>query len=247
VKDRVAVVTGASRGIGLEIVRVIAREGCRVAMVSRSEAALQQAMAEVQAESADLLLPLAADVSDPEQVKRLFQKVTEHWQRVDFLINNAGITRDRLLLRMSGEDWQSVISTNMNGVFYCTREAISLMIKKRFGRIVNVSSVVAHLGNPGQANYCASKAGIEGFTRAVARELASRNITANSVAPGYIDTEMTRSLPPEAREGLLRMIPLGRMGTPADVAEAVRFLLSDQASYITGQVLSVNGGMHMGA
>ena len=246
-KDRVAVVTGASRGIGLEIVRVLAAQGCRVAMVSRSEPALRQAVSELPEANPESLATLTADVADPSQVSAVFQHVVERWQGVDYLVNNAGVTRDRLLLRMTAEDWNSVLSTNLSGVFHCTREVIGLMLKKRFGRIVNISSVVAQMGNPGQANYIASKAGIEGFTRAVARELASRNITANVVAPGYIDTDMTRALQAEAREALLKLIPLGRVGTPADVAGAVRFLLSDEASYITGHVLDVNGGMHMGA
>jgi 3-oxoacyl-[acyl-carrier protein] reductase len=245
-KDRVAVVTGASRGIGLAVARTLALEGCRVAMVALSQARLEESARELAALGADCL-PLVADVADQDQVRNLFRTVAQRWGTVDFLVNNAAITRDRLLLRMTREDWDGVLDTNLRGVFFCTREAVALMLRPRFGRIVNVSSVVAQTGNPGQANYVASKAGLIGFTRAVAREVASRNITVNAVSPGYIETDMTRSMAEEPRKALLGMIPLGRMGSAADVAASVKFLLSEDAAYITGHVLNVNGGMYMGA
>ncbi|MBI2822126.1 MAG: 3-oxoacyl-[acyl-carrier-protein] reductase [Acidobacteria bacterium] len=245
-RDRIAVVTGASRGIGLEIARVLAREGCKLGLVARSAEMLAKSAETVAALQTECL-PLSADVADQEQVRDVFRAVAERWGRVDFLVNNAAITRDRLLLRMTQKDWDDVMDTNLRGVFHCTREALALMVRHRFGRIVNVSSVVAQLGNAGQANYIASKAGIIGFTRAVAREVASRNITVNAVSPGYIETDMTRLLPGKAQEALLGLIPLGRMGTAAEVAAGVKFLLSDDASYITGHVLNINGGMYMGA
>ncbi|HEV8131924.1 MAG TPA: 3-oxoacyl-[acyl-carrier-protein] reductase [Acidobacteriota bacterium] len=245
-KGRVAVITGASRGIGLEIARVLAREGCRLALLARSREALEKVAEALASEDVDCC-PLAADVSNQEQVKAAFQALLDRWGKVDFLVNNAGITRDGLVLRMKREDWDTVLQVNLTGVFECTREALHSMVRNRFGRIINVTSVVAQMGNKGQANYIASKAGIIGFTRAVAREVASRNITVNAVAPGFIDTEMTQAINEQARDTLLQMIPLGRMGTAADVAAAVRFLLSEDAGYITGHVLNVNGGMYMGA
>ncbi len=245
-KDRIAVVTGASRGIGLEISRTLGKEGCRLALVARSRDALENA-AGTMASLGTECLALVADVSDQDQVKEVFRNVTQRWGRVDFLVNNAGVTRDGLILRMKREDWAAVLDANLTGAFYCTRESLNSMVRNRFGRIVNITSVVAQVGNAGQANYIASKAGIIGFTKAVAREMASRNITVNAVAPGYIDTEMTRSINERARDALLGLIPLGRMGTAADVAASVRFLLSDDAGYITGHVLNVNGGMYMGA
>ena len=243
---RVAVVTGASRGIGLEIARILAKENCRLCLVSRSREGIHGSAEALAATGAEIL-PLVANVADPEQVKSLFSAATERWGQVDYLVNNAGITRDRLVLRMSSEDWDTVMDTNLRGTFNCTREALALMVRKRFGRIVNIASVVGQVGNPGQANYVASKAGIIGFTKAVAREVASRNITVNAVAPGYIETEMTQSLKGDVQEALLKMIPLGRMGTASEVAAGVKFLLSDEAGYITGHVLCINGGMYMGA
>jgi 3-oxoacyl-[acyl-carrier protein] reductase len=230
----------------LEIARVLAREGCRLALLARSREALEKVAEALASEDVDCC-PLAADVSNQEQVKAAFQALLDRWGKVDFLVNNAGITRDGLVLRMKREDWDTVLQVNLTGVFECTREALHSMVRNRFGRIINVTSVVAQMGNKGQANYIASKAGIIGFTRAVAREVASRNITVNAVAPGFIDTEMTQAINEQARDTLLQMIPLGRMGTAADVAAAVRFLLSEDAGYITGHVLNVNGGMYMGA
>ena len=245
-RDRIAVVTGASRGIGFEIARVLVQEGCRVAMVARSREALDKSVGLIGPESVNYFVQ-AVDISDEAQVRLLFKTVLERWGRVDYLINNAGVTRDGLLLRMKRQDWDSVLAINLTGVFHCTREALQSMVRNRFGRIVNITSVVAQTGNAGQANYVASKAGIIGFTRAIAREVASRNVTVNAVAPGYIDTEMTRALPESARQSLLGTIPLRRIGTAADVAASVKFLLSDEAGYITGHVLNVNGGMYMGA
>ncbi|HEY2931160.1 MAG TPA: 3-oxoacyl-[acyl-carrier-protein] reductase, partial [Acidobacteriota bacterium] len=236
---------GASRGIGYEIARVLIRQGCRVAMVARSREALDKSSALIEAESVNYFAQ-AADISDEQQVRMLFKTVLERWGRVDYLVNNAGVTRDGLLLRMKRADWDAVLNINLTGVFHCTREALQSMVRNRFGRIVNITSVVAQTGNAGQSNYIASKAGVIGFTRAIAREVASRNITVNAVAPGYIDTEMTQALPEAARQSLLAMIPLRRIGTAADVAASVKFLLSDEAGYITGHVLNVNGGMYMG-
>jgi 3-oxoacyl-[acyl-carrier protein] reductase len=186
-----------------------------------------------------------ADVSDPNEVKRLFKDIALELGEVSILINNAGITKDNLLLRMKDEEWAEVISVNLNSVYYCTKEALRYMIRARWGRIVNVSSVTALMGNPGQANYAAAKAGIIGFTKSVAREVASRGITVNAVAPGFISTDMTAALGDPIREGLLSRVPLGRPGAPEEVAKAVAFLASDDAGYITGQILAVDGGMTM--
>jgi 3-oxoacyl-[acyl-carrier protein] reductase len=190
-------------------------------------------------------IPCKADVSIGADVDALFQLVVKEFGSIDILVNNAGITRDGLLMRMKDEDWSAVIDVNLKGTFYCTREAVKLMAKAKTGRIVNISSVVGEMGNLGQANYCASKAGIIGFTKAVAREYAKRNITVNAVAPGFIETDMTGVLAENIREELLKQIPVNRFGSPEDIANAVYFLVSDMGSYITGQVLSVNGGMHM--
>jgi len=190
-------------------------------------------------------MALGANIGHWDEVKAMADTVVKEWGRIDVLINNAGITKDGLLLRMKEEDWNLVLQVNLTGTFYCTKAVLGAMAKQRFGRIVNMASVVGVMGNVGQANYAASKAAVIGLTKTVAREYASRNITVNAVAPGFIDTAMTHQLSEEIKEGLLKQIPLGRLGTPADVAEAVRFLVSDSAGYVTGQVLHVNGGMYM--
>ncbi len=237
--EQVAVVTGAARGIGRRIAESFRQSGARVICADF-------------ADWGDRLEPIGEnlwgirlDVTDPGRVKDVVGRVVAEFGRIDILVNNAGITRDGLLIRMKDEDWQKVLATNLDGVFFVTREVISRMMRQRYGRIVNVSSVVGLMGNPGQANYVTSKAGVVGFTKAVAREVASRNITVNAVAPGYIDTTMTKELAEKAKEDLMSMVPLGRIGTVDDVAFGVQFLASKEAGYITGHVLNINGGMYM--
>ena len=243
-KGKIALVTGAGQGIGASIATEMGRLGAAVAVVDidlenaeRTAASIREAGGQAQA--------FAANVADAGQVKSLFASVTEHFGGLDILINNAGITRDGLLIRMRDEDWDDVLNVNLKGAFLCIREAARIMSKKKYGRIVNISSVVALMGNAGQANYCASKAGLIGLTRSCARELARRQITVNAVAPGFIETAMTKDLPEKVRDGLLAMIPLERLGQPEDVMRSVVFLAGEGAGYITGQVLEVNGGMHM--
>ncbi len=242
-KDKVAIVTGASRGIGRAIALALAGEGASVVVnyASSSEAA-EQVVAAI-TEAGGNALALQADVSQEEQVDTLLKSTIEKYGRVDVLVNNAGITRDNLLLRMKPADWQAVINLNLTGVFLCTRAVSKLMLKQRSGRIINIASVAGQMGNPGQANYSAAKAGVIGFTKTVAKELASRSITVNAVAPGFIATEMTKEL---NSEGILQYIPLARYGEPEEVAGMVRFLAADPAAaYITGQVFNVDGGMVM--
>ncbi|MEA5114316.1 MAG: 3-oxoacyl-[acyl-carrier-protein] reductase [Geobacteraceae bacterium] len=239
-----AVVTGASRGIGRAVALKLAREGAELIVTATSLERASRTADEIVSRGGRAI-PCKADVSVAADVDALFQLVVKEFGSIDILVNNAGITRDGLLMRMKDEDWSAVIDVNLNGTFYCTREAVKLMAKAKSGRIVNISSVVGLMGNLGQANYCASKAGIIGFTKAVAREYAKRNITVNAVAPGFIETDMTGVLAENIREELLKQIPANRFGAPEDIANAVFFLVSDMGSYITGQVLSVNGGMHM--
>jgi len=242
--DKVAVITGASRGIGRHIALDLASRGARIVASARNAEALDSLIAEIGAAGGSALA-VAADVAVPADADRLITAAMERFGRVDILVNNAGITRDGLLLRMKEEDWDAVLDTNLKGAFLCTRAAAKVMSKQKFGRIINISSVVGEMGNPGQANYCASKAGLLGLTKSVARELARRNVTVNAITPGFIVTDMTDSLPEKAREELVSQIPLGRFGTPEDIAFSVAFLASDQAGYISGQVLGVNGGMYM--
>ncbi len=240
---QVAIVTGASRGIGRAIALALAAEGAKVAVNYASSSGAADAVVAEIAGAGSEAIALQADVSKADQVDALFNAVMEKWGRVDVLVNNAGITRDTLLLRMKPEDWQAVIDLNLTGVFLCTRAASKIMLKQKSGRIVNISSVVGLMGNPGQANYSAAKAGVIGFTKSVAKELAPRGITVNAIAPGFIATDMTHGLD---SDGILKMIPLGRYGQAEEVAGATRFLAADPAAaYITGQVLNVDGGMVM--
>ena len=240
---KVAIVTGASRGIGRTVASALASRGALVVAAARGDhaaATVADILAEgQQAEVASL------EVTDAGSIDAMIAMVLERHRRIDVLVNNAGMTRDQLLLRMKRDDWDQVIATNLTGAFVCSQAVLKPMLKQRGGRIINISSVVGQTGNAGQANYAASKAGLIGFTKALAREVASRSITVNVVAPGLIETDMTKALPDTTREGWVARIPLGRLGTAADVAGAVCFLASDEASYITGQVLAVNGGMYM--
>ena len=243
-RDRVALVTGASQGIGRETALALARAGAKVAAAARSEEKLASLVAEISAAGGEALA-LRMDVTDPEQIKSGFKQLAERFGHLDILVNNAALTRDGLALRMKPEDWDAVMRTNLTGAHLCIQQALAMMLRQRGGRIVNVTSVVAQAGNAGQANYAASKGGLVGLTKAIAIEVASRNITVNAVAPGFIETAMTGVLPAKVKEELRTRIPLGRMGAPAEVAAAIVFLASDEAAYITGQVLSVNGGMYL--
>lgn len=243
--DKVALVTGASRGIGRATSLALAEAGAKVAVTSRTLDKLAVLATEIkQAGGQALAVPM--DVSDAASVKNGFQHVIENFGRIDILVNNAAITKDMLELRMKLEDWEAVLRTNLTGAHLCIQQALSGMIRQRLGRIINVASVVAETGNAGQANYVASKAGLIGLTRAIAVEVASRGITVNAVAPGFIETPMTDPLPQELKDKMKSLIPLGRFGSGRDVATAIVFLASDEAGYITGHVLDVNGGMRMG-
>jgi len=240
----VSLVTGASRGIGRAVAVALAGRGGRVAIGGRDEAALAET-ARLVAEAGGEARMVVLEVTDEDSIERGVSGVLEAWGRIDHLVNNAGVARDALLLRVRSADWQAVLDTNLGGAMRLSRAVLPAMLRARAGRIVNIGSVIGEIGNAGQTAYAASKAGLIGLTKALAREVASRSITVNCVTPGLIDTEMTRNLPEKARAEMAARIPLGRLGTPADVAGAVVFLLSDAAAYVTGAVLRVNGGLHM--
>jgi len=245
-QKRVTLVTGASRGIGRAIAVALAAPGDDIIVnYQANESAAKDTATAIETRGAQAHL-WRFNVADAQEVKGAFKEIVGRHQRIDVLVNNAGITRDNLVALMKASEWDEVLDTNLKGLFLCSQAAVKPMMRQRFGRMVNVTSVVGVIGNAGQCNYAAAKAGIIGFTRSLARELISRNITVNAVAPGYIETEMTASMPEKAREALLSQIPAARVGTPEEVAAAVRFLVSDEASYITGQVIHVNGGMFMG-
>jgi 3-oxoacyl-[acyl-carrier protein] reductase len=243
-KDKVALVTGASQGIGRDTALALAEAGARVAVAARNEEKLASLVGENEA-AGGAALAVKMDVADAEQVKAGFKHILEKFGRLDILVNNAAITRDGLAMRMKQDDWEAVVRTNLTGAHLCIQQALPPMMKARAGRIINFSSVVAQSGNAGQANYVAAKAGLIGLTKAIAVEIASRNITVNAVAPGFIATPMTDVLSDKVKEELKTRIPLGHMGSGRDVAAAVVFLASDEAAYITGHVLNVNGGMHL--
>jgi 3-oxoacyl-[acyl-carrier protein] reductase len=242
---RVALVTGASQGIGRACALKLAASGATVAAAARGQEKLSELVKEIEgSEGKAFAFPL--DVADEEQVKSTFKSAIAQLGKIDILVNNAGITRDQLIMRMKRADWDSVLNTNLTSAYLCIQQAIGSMLKQRWGRIINVTSVFGQMGQAGQANYAASKAGLIGLTMAIAREVGSRSITCNAVAPGFIETAMTSGFSEDFKQNALKAIPLGRIGTPEDVANAVAFLASDEASYITGHVLSINGGMLMG-
>jgi len=241
--EKVAMVTGSAQGIGKAIGLLFARNGADIVVSDVNIEKAEETAREIQA-LGRRAMAIKSDVSRLDEVEKMVQAVLEQFGRIDTLINNAGIARDKLILRMTEEDWDAVLDINLKGTFNCTKAVIRHMSKQRSGKIVNIASVVGEMGNAGQANYSASKAGVIGLSKSLAREVAARDITVNCVAPGYIQTAMTDSLPESVKKAFLEMIPMRRLGTPADVAQAVKFLLSDQAAYITGQVIHVNGGMY---
>ena len=246
-EGRVALVTGASQGIGHACALALAREGASVAVAARNRQKLEELVAEITIAAAGArAAPFVMDVAEEEQVKSGIKSALAQFGKIDILVNNAGITRDQLVMRMKRADWDAVLNTNLTSAYLCIQQVIGSMLKQRWGRIVNVTSVFGQMGQAGQANYAASKAGLIGLTMAMAREVASRNITCNAVAPGFIETSMTAALSEEFKQSAVKTIPLGRVGAPTDVASAVCFLASEEASYITGHVLNVNGGLLMG-
>ena len=244
-EGRVALVTGASQGIGHACALSLARRGAIVALGARSQQKLDELAHQISA-AGGKATPFLMDVSDEEQIKSGIKAAIAQFGKVDILVNNAGITKDQLVMRMKRADWDAVLTTNLTSAYLCTQQVISSMLKQRWGRIINITSIFGQIGQAGQANYASSKAGLIGLTMALARELASRSITCNAVAPGFIETSMTAVLGEEFKQGAIKQIPLGRIGTPDDVANAVAFLASEEASYITGHVLNVNGGLLMG-
>jgi 3-oxoacyl-[acyl-carrier protein] reductase len=244
-ESRVALVTGASQGIGRACALRLASQGARVALCARNTDKLQQVEAEISAGGGEAA-SFTMDVAQEEQIRAAVKSAQDHFGKIDILVNNAGITRDQLIMRMKRADWNAVLETNLTGPYLCIQAVISSMLKQRWGRIINITSIFGQMGQTGQANYASSKAGLIGLTMSVAREVASRNITVNAVAPGWIETAMTEVLSPELRESMAKVIPLGRAGTDQEVAHAVCFLASPDSGYITGHVLNVNGGMLMG-
>ncbi len=243
-QGKVAIVTGASRGIGKAVAAALAAERAAVVVCSRNLEGSRETAGLIEAQGGKAY-PREVDVANAESVSALVEDVLRELEHIDILVNNAGVTADNLLLRLKESDWDAVINTNLKGTFNCTKAVARAMIRQRGGKIINITSVVGMIGNAGQSNYCASKAGVIGFTKSVARELASRNITVNCVAPGYIKTSMTDSLPEKAKEEMLKLIPLGRLGEPEDVAEIVKFLASPSSNYITGEIIRADGGLAM--
>jgi 3-oxoacyl-[acyl-carrier protein] reductase len=243
-KGRTALVTGASQGIGKASARLLAEAGADIAVGARTVSKLESVAKDIEDVGRKALI-LNLDVANRDSIAEGVARVLQAWGKIDILVNNAGIARDNLAMRLKPEDWEVVLRTNLDGAFYCIRAVLPGMVKQRYGRIINITSVVAQTGNPGQANYIASKAGLIGLTKAVAAEVASRNITVNAVAPGFIATAMTQRLPEAVQQRIMSLIPVGRMGTDRDVACGVRFLASEEAGYITGHVLNINGGMFM--
>jgi len=243
-KGKVAIVTGASRGIGRSIALALAAEGARIVAVDMAPEGVEALAADIRGRGGEALA-VQGNVTLTADAERMVDAAVEAFGRVDILVNNAGITRDGLLLRMKDEDWDAVLNVNLKGAFLCSRAASKVMAKQRYGRIINIASIVGQMGNAGQANYCASKAGLMGLTKSNARELAKRNVTVNAVAPGFIATDMTEALPEKVRQDLAAQIPLERLGSADDIANAVVFLAAERSGYITGQVIGVNGGMYM--
>ena len=244
-EGRVALVTGASQGIGHACALTLARHGASIAVAARNQQKLEELAAAITA-AGGKAAAFPVDVSDEDQIKSAIKSAIAHFGKIDILVNNAGITRDQLVMRMKRTDWDAVLSTNLTSAYLCIQNVIPSMLKQRWGRIINITSIFGQMGQAGQANYAASKAGLIGLTMAIAREVASRNITSNAIAPGFIETSMTAALSEEFKQSAVKQVPLGRVGTPEDIASAVAFLASDEASYITGHVLNVNGGMLMG-
>jgi 3-oxoacyl-[acyl-carrier protein] reductase len=242
--NRIAFITGASRGIGRACALALSAGGAKVVLAARQVDKLEEVASEIRASGGDAFVT-AIDLASQDSIKEAFSKVSKDFGRIDILINNGGLTRDGLAMRMKRDDWDAVIQTNLSGSFFCIQQVMPGMVRERWGRIVNITSVVAESGNPGQANYVASKAGLIGLTKSLAQELASRNITVNAVAPGFVETDMTASLNDELKGKITESIPLKRIGKPEEIAAAVKFLASDDAAYITGHVLDVNGGMFM--
>ena len=243
-EGRVAIVTGGAQGIGRATVMALAERGASIGLTNIRCAKLDSTIKELE-DMGRKVLKFCVDVTDVEAVQEMVEQTVATWGKIDILVNNAGITKDNLVMRMKTDEWEAVLKTNLDGAFYCIRAVLPTMVRQRYGSIINIASVVAQAGNVGQANYIASKAGIIGLTKAVAAEVARRNITLNAIAPGFINTPMTEGLPPEVKEKMLSMIPMGRMGTDSEVAQGVLFLASPETSYITGHVLNINGGMYM--
>ena len=242
-EGQVAIVTGAAQGIGRAIAQTLIQEGANIVLSDINLPKAEETAQEIGALGSEVLV-IKADVAIPEEAEQLVHRALEKWARVDILVNNAGVTKDALVLRMRKEDWDYVLNINLTGTFNCTKASVKPMMKQHRGKIVNIASVVGVMGNAGQSNYAASKAGIIGLTKSLARELAPRNINVNAIAPGFIDTDMTRGLPKEIKDNMMSQIPMGRLGIPEDIAHCVKFLVSEEASYITGQVIHVNGGMY---